>query len=490
MSSRKVYLAVDLGAESGRVVAGILNHGVLSLEEIHRFPNRPIELPGRQYWNIVGLHNRILEGIQKSVQKFGKDIVSVGVDTWGVDYGLLDENNEPLGMVYQYRDSRTDGVADSLGQTMPAREIYQHTGIRPLFYNTLTQLVAAQRQNNAPLRVAKKLLFVPDLLNYFLTGQAFVERTIASTGQLLDPRTGQWAWPVIDAFGLPRDLFGQVIEPGTTIGTLQPYCAARVGASLKVVAVGAHDTASAVAGVPADKGHWAFLSSGTWSIMGIESQTPVITDRSWELGFVNEGGISGTTRVLKNISGLWIVQELRREWQAQGKLYDYTIMTEMAAQAEPLRSFINPTSPEFAKGGDMSKKIKDFCKRTGQDVPKEHGAILRCALESLALAYAVVFRDLEELRGKRIETLHIVGGGTQNNLLNHMAANAVQRDVVIGPIEATCAGNVLVQLMADGTVASLAEGRTILRSSFPVKTIHPTDKSAWDEALLRFRKLV
>ena len=488
MKKTKVYLAVDLGAESGRLVAGLFDGHQLKLEEIHRFPNGPVSVMGRLHWNALGLFAEIKKAIAMAMKKYGPAAVSVGVDTWGVDYGLLDAQGQLLGNPRQYRDPRTNGMIEEACRRVPKADIYRQTGIQFMFFNTIYQLLSEVTQKNPGLGIADRLLFMPDLISYWLTGRKVSERTIASTSQLYDPRRKDWAWSLIKKLGMPKRIFGEIVDPATLLGPLTGPVAEETGAGkLKVVAVGGHDTASAIAAVPASAKKFAYLSSGTWSLMGVESPTPIINDESFRHGFTNEIGLCDTVRVLKNISGLWLLQESRRTWAAQGEELTYAEIARFAGAAKPFTAVINPDYPEFSQPGDMPARIVKYCKKTGQKPPTNKGEIARVILESLALKYRSVMEMFEGI-GYRPDVLQIVGGGTQNKLLNQFAANALQRPVITGPIEATSAGNVLAQMLATGDIKSLAEGREIVRRSSDMHTWKPADAAAWDDAYERFLK--
>ncbi len=487
MSTERVFLAVDLGAESGRVMAGAYDGERLRLEELHRFPNEPVTRRGHRHWDIRGLFEEIKTGLAKAAETYGSALVSVGVDTWGVDYGLLDAEGRLLGDPFHYRDARTDGMQEKVYQKVSRKELYRATGIQSHFFNTLYQLYSELDDGPAALERAERMLFTPDLISFWLAGRAVNERTIASTSQLLDPRTGNWAGGLLEKLGIPEKLFGEVVPPGTVLGPVLPEIAAGTGAEgLNVVAVGSHDTASAVAAVPAGGEGHAFLSSGTWSLMGVDSPGPVITERTLEYGFSNESGVCETITLLKNISGLWLVQECRRAWADQGEKLSYDDLTRMAGQAPPFAAIIDPNYAEFAHPGNMPEKIARYCRATGQAPPADKGATVRTALESLALSYRQTFDQLEEVTGRCLDALHIIGGGSQNRLLNQFAADATGRTVTAGPVEATSAGNILMQMIAREDLASLAEGRALVRRSWETEVYTPSDTSTWDEAFDRF----
>jgi len=487
----KTFIAVDLGGGSGRVIAATTDFSKIELEEIHRFDNPGTDLPGGSFWNIVGLYREILEGLRRAVERHGDSIVSIGIDTWGCDHGLIGADGLLLGMPHQYRDPRFEGMAGAMHTLMPEAEIYAHTGIKTNFYNSSLHLLAEARKKNPALFEADRLLFVPDLLAYWLTGRMAVERTIASTSQLLDPRSGDWAWEVVDALGLPRKIFGEVVAPGTVLGPVRDAVAAVIGKSgIPVVASACHDTASAVAGIPMKGSGNLWLSSGTWSIMGIETPDAVTTPDALERGFSNELGVAGTVRFLKNIAGLWLIQECKRQWELDGENVDYSTMTTMAEAAEPFSAFIDPDDPVFASPGGMPEKIRAWCEKSGQNVPQDKGTILRVATDSLALKYRLVFANIKALTGRDFQRLHAGGGGIQNELLSRATANALNVEVVAGPVEATSCGNVITQMLATGHIADLHAGRELIRRSFDFRIYQAQDTAAWDEAYARFRKVI
>ena len=487
----KTFIAVDLGAGSGRVIAATTDLSKIELEELHRFDNPGTDLPGGSFWNIIGLYREILEGLRRAVEKHGDSIVSIGIDTWGCDHGFLGADGGLLGMPHQYRDPRFEGMAEAMHALMPEAEIYSHTGVKTNFYNSSLHLLAEAKKKSPALFEAERMLFVPDLLAYWLTGRQAVERTLASTSQLLNPHTGDWAWPVIDALGLPRKVFGEIVAPGTVLGPVRDAVAAIIGkAGIPVVATACHDTASAVAGIPMDGSGNLWLSSGTWSIMGIESPEAVTTPDALERGFCNELGVNGSVRFLKNISGLWLIQECKRQWELDGKSYNFATMAEMAEEAEPFTAFIDPDDASFASPGGMPAKIQSWCEKTGQTVPQTPGAILRVATESLAMKYRTVFESIKSLTGREFSRLHAGGGGIQNEALSRATANALGIEVVAGPVEATSCGNVITQAIATGHLPDLKAGRELIRRSFDFRIYQPQDTAAWDAAYADFRKLL
>jgi rhamnulokinase len=524
---RKAYLAVDLGASSGRVLAGLFDGRDLDLEEVHRFSNGPVSVNGRLYWRTFELWANILVGLREAHRRYGSTVVSVGVDTWGVDFGLLDRHGELLGAPIAYRDARTQGAFERAFAVVPREEIFAETGLQFMELNSLFQLLAAKQTGSPPLDRAGKLLFMPDLFHWMLTGEAANELTIASTSQVYNPRTGGWSEKLIERFGLPREIFGRIVAPGTTLGPLLRQVTDETGLKgVKVVLPGSHDTASAVLAVPAKhflapspsarragegggagtrgvtsppaplrQGEgsggetWCYISSGTWSLMGLETPSPVINDLCSQWNFTNEGGVSGTTRLLKNISGLWLVQECQRIWKSQGQDYNWEGLTRLAADAAPLRSVFNPDDSRLGAPSDMPAQIAWLCQESGEPAPTDHGQVIRAALESLALRYRQVLGYLEQLGGRSINQIHIVGGGTQNHLLCQMAADACGRPVLAGPIEATAIGNCMMQAIAAGDVADVAQARDVVRQSFDMVEYQPQADDRWAEAAERFAKL-
>ena len=487
----KVFLAVDIGASSGRVMAALFDGNTIELQEVHRFANGATEIDGEYHWDIHARFDAIKEGLTKAAATYGDAVVSIGVDTWGVDYGLLDADGNLLGLPFAYRDPRTNGMEEEAFKRVPREKIYETTGIQFMFFNTLNQIMSEVVTDRQELKQADKLLFTPDLINYWLCGVATNEYTIASTSQLLDVRSREWATDLLEGLGVPKAPFCEITKPSTVLGNLLPDLAQATGLStdVTVVAVGSHDTASAVAAVPAETDSHAYLSSGTWSLMGVESDEPVVSDKAYDYGFTNEGGLNNSIRLLKNITGLWLVQECRRNWTEAGDAPSFRELEAEAQAATPFQSFIDPDDALFAEPCDMPNQIRAYCERTGQPVPDTKGAIIRTALESLAFRYKSVFTMLEDLTGGQIDVLHIVGGGTQDRTLNQLTANAINRPVITGPIEATATGNVLSQLMANGLIDSLAAGRDIVRASFEQETYAPADTDAFAEAYTRFHDI-
>jgi rhamnulokinase len=485
------YLAVDLGAESGRVMLGSLASGRLTLEQIHRFPNIPVRLPTGLYWDTLRLWREILDGMAIAGRQRGLRPAGVGVDTWGVDFALLSADGALADNPRHYRDARNNGMIEAAFERISREKIYEATGLQFMQFNTLLQWYALQRSQSPALTTAQTLLFMPDLFAYLLSGECRAELTIASTSQFYDPREKAWALPVLSALGLNGKLLPRIVLPGTRLGTLLPYVAEETGlpASTPVYATAGHDTAAAVAAVPARQGEgaWCYISSGTWSLMGVELDHPVINAQSMALNFTNEIGVEGRVRLLKNIAGLWPLQEYRRQREQQGQALSYDEIVRMAAGAPPFQSLINPDA--FLEPGHMADRIAAYCRDNAQRPPETPGEFARCILESLALRYRQVIEHLEELTGPGIGTIHISGGGSRNQLLNQFTADATGRRVVAGPTEATAAGNLLVQAMGGGELAGLDEIRAVVRDSFPVAGFTPGSRAGWDAAYARFCSL-
>ncbi len=481
------YLACDLGAESGRLMLGTLDGGKISLEELHRFPNGPVKEGSALHWNMDALFAELRAGLKKAAAR-KVPIASFSADSWGVDYILYDAAGKMMLPVWHYRDARTAGGVEKTRARVDWPTIYSETGIQFMALNTIYQLAAEPPER---LAKAKQLLLIGDAFNYYCSGVAKNELSLASTTQLYNPRTESWSKKLLGALGLREEMFAPIVPSGTKLGKLKAELAKETGLpQVEVIASCSHDTGAAVAAVPAGAGNWAYLSSGTWSLMGVECPHPVITDQGRDANVTNEIGFGGSVRLLKNIVGLWVVQECRRDWAKQGREFDYGTLTKLASEAKPFASLINPADPRFVSPDDMPAKIVAFCKETGQPVPETPGAFVRCALESLALSYRVTLRRLEAIIGKRIETLNIVGGGSQNLLLNQFAANSLQIPVLAGPTECTALGNILVQAIALDHLPSLTAAREVVRNSFEVTTVKPQAPTEWDAAFARFEKLV
>ena len=484
MGAEKTYLAADLGAGSGRVIAGRYDGRTLRLDALNRFENNPVTILGHIHWNLLSLYAGIREGMAIA-ERDGLAPASIGVDTWGVDYGLFDASGRLLGLPYAYRDSRNDGMAEAVCARLGRRAVYDKTGIQFIDFNTLFQLAAEAKESDALLTKASRLLFMPDIVNYWLSGEMANEATIASTGQCIDLATGDWAYDLLEAVGAPRRLFGRIAHPGSVLGTVRE---GPLAGAAKVVSVGSHDTASAVAATPVPaEGAWEYLATGTWALMGVEIRKPILTDLAYDLSYTHEGGVDGSFRFLKNITGMWTYQELRREWKERGEDIAFDDMTKLAAAAAPLVSFIDPDAPEFQKPGQMVEKIEEYCRRTGQKVPEDKGAFARCALESMVMRYRDVHLQLRELTGVARDGLNMIGGATRNALHCQMTADALGVRVLCGPTEGAAAGNILMQLLADGEISSLAEGREIIaRSETLVEYVPSADAARWDDAYARY----
>ncbi len=445
------YLAFDLGASSGRAIVGIYENENLTLHETHRFTNRMVYLNGHFFWDILQLFDEIKTGLAKTVQAGHKDVRSIGVDTWGVDFGLVGRNGVLLGNPYAYRDMDTDEMMQNVFEILPRDELYQKTGIQFMPFNTIFQLYRLVQENNPLLDVAEKLLFTPDLLNYFLTGEMVSEYTIASTSQLLDPWKKTWQTDIFERLGLPINIMAEIVEPGTKVGTLRKDIAESTGLpQVDVVAPACHDTASAVAAVPAKGARWAYLSSGTWSLIGVESPQPIVNEQALLNNFTNEGGVNNKIRFLKNVAGLWLVQRCKSDWAQQGKDFSFAELTTLAEQAGPSDCFIDPDDPRFTNPPNMPKAIAEYCRETGQPEPKTEGQFIRCALESLAQKYKNVLDNMNVILPHSIERLHIVGGGSKNELLNRLTQEITGIEVITGPAEATAMGNLWVQHKSSG----------------------------------------
>ncbi len=491
MAQLSKVLAFDFGASSGRAMLFTFDGKKLNIEEMHRFSNDPVMVNGSYYWDVLRLFFEIKKGISKTINAGHRDIEAIGIDTWGVDYGLFDENGVLLGNPYHYRDTRTDGMIDLADKKVGKKYIFDQTGIQFSFFNTLFQFMAAKEKNDSSLKQAKKMLFIPDIFNYFLTGVMKNEYTIASTSMLLDPHTKQWNKELMEKLDIPTDIFCEIVQPGEEIGKLSDAICEELGCpKIPVIAVGSHDTASAVASVPVTEDYsYAYISSGTWALMGAELDTPNVTEDSYRYDFTNEGGVCGKIRFLKNIMGLWIIQECRRQWSREGKELSFDEMEQAAWGAKPFESFIDPDYHDFATPGNMPQKIRNFCEKTGQTVPKTEGDIIRCAAQSLAMKCRMVAEALEDVQGKELSAVHMLGGGIKDTMVTSFVANATGKKVIAGPVEATSTGNAVVQLMALGKIDSLKDARGIIRDSFPIKVYEPQDSADWNKAYETFKTI-
>ncbi|MGF1577959.1 MAG: rhamnulokinase family protein [Gemmataceae bacterium] len=486
MATKKL-LAFDLGAESGRGLLASFDGAKLQLEDVHRFPNGGVRTLNTLHWDVLGLYREIVAAMRKCGLEHGT-VASIGIDTWGVDFALIGRDGTLLGNPRHHRDLYTETIMDEAFQIVPKAEIFRQTGLQFLRFNSLFQLLALRRDGSPWLEVADRLLLIPDLLNYFLTGIKANEYTDASTSQMLDPETRDWNRDLLAKFELPDHIFGDIIAPGTVLGPLHPHLIEETSLKdAKVIAPATHDTASAVAAVPARAGtNWAYISSGTWSLMGAEIEQPLLDEQTHKYNFTNEGGVDGTIRLLKNIMGLWLVQECRRCWERDGTAYAYDKLTRLAEDAPPFVSLVNPDDPSFMLPPNMPNALAEFCKKTNQPAPQEPGPVIRCALESLALRYRWVLGRLEELLGKKFDAIHVVGGGSRNALLCQFTADACNCPVYAGPVEATAIGNVLVQGIGLGLLKSLDEAREVVGNSFEVTEFRPQNPDQWNGPYDRF----
>lgn len=484
----KKVLAFDFGASSGRAIIGSFDGEKITLKEVHRFTNDPVDLGGTLYWDVLRLFYEIKQGIVKAKIAGGFD--SIGIDTWGVDFGLIDKNGRLLENPVHYRDKRTSGLVEESFKSVPRQKMYDITGIQFMELNTLFQLISLKNQRPEMLERADKMLFMPDLFAYFLTGKMCSEYSIASTSQLIDINTRSWSKELLDAFGIKESLFAPLTEPGTQLGNLSKEICEECGVeSVPVISVCGHDTQSAITAVPCESGDFAFLSSGTWSLFGTELQKPIVNETSLKINITNEGGFGGTTGFLKNIIGLWLIQESRRQWQREGKDYSYADLEKLALSEEPFKCFIDPDAPEFVPQGNIPERVREFCRKTGQYVPESVGEIMRCIYESLAMKYRMTFEKLCECTGKDYPVIHVIGGGTKDGLLCRMTASSCGKTVKAGPIEATVMGNVAVQLMSDGTIGSISEARKAVAASESLKTYEPENTDEWIKAYESFVKI-
>lgn len=478
---KRYFLAFDLGAESGRAVLGTLEKDKLRIQEIYRFPNSYINLQGCYHWDAFMLFIELKRSLCICAQNFTNQLESMAIDTWGVDFGLLSSDGSLLSLPYSYRDSRTNGmVEDFAREVMPTDRLYKLTGIQTMQINTLFQLYALKKSNPAMLSAASALLFMPDLFNYLFTGEKFTEYSIASTSQLLDPFTRQWNCKLFEAAGLPVNIMQKLIPQGQIIGNVDEVICTQAGLTpFPVLSVASHDTGSAIASIPADSENWAYLSSGTWSLMGLELKQPIVTDESSAQNFTNEVGVDGTYRFLKNMNGMWLLQQCKKVWDIQTP-YTYDDLVQIAANAEPFRILIDTEAPEFLNPDDMPSAINTYCIKTGQPLPSTHAEFVRCIFDSLAMKYRLVMKQLEAFSPVPIHKLFVIGGGSKNKLLCQLTANALSMPVVTGPSEATAVGNILVQAKAMGYVLSLNHIREIVRNSFESTEFLPADSFAWE----------
>lgn len=485
----KRVLAFDFGASSGRAIIGCFDGDKITLEEVHRFSNDPVSVGGTVYWDVLRLFYEIKQGIIKAKIAGGFD--SIGIDTWGVDFGLIDSEGKLMENPVHYRDARTVGLVDEAFKTMPKEMLYGITGIQFMELNTLFQLISLKKYRPWMLERADKMLFMPDLFGYMLTGKMCAEYSIASTSQLIDLDKRTWSKEILDAFGIKESVFAPLVQPGTVLGELSKEICEECGVDpVPVISVCGHDTQSAITSVPCEDGDFAFLSSGTWSLFGTELDKPIVNETSMNINITNEGGFDGSTGFLKNIIGLWLIQESRRQWKREGKEYSYADLEKLALAAEPFKCFIDPDAPEFVPHGNIPERVREFCRKTGQYVPETVGEIMRCIYESLAMKYRLTFEKLRECTERDYPVIHVIGGGTKDGLLCQMTANSCDRTVKAGPIEATVMGNVAVQLMSDGSVKNIGQARKIVAESSELKTFEPKDTDKWAEAYEDFLKII
>lgn len=485
----KRVLAFDFGASSGRAIIGCFDGDKITLEEVHRFSNDPVSVGGTVYWDVLRLFYEIKQGIIKAKIAGGFD--SIGIDTWGVDFGLIDSEGKLMENPVHYRDARTAGLVDEAFKTMPKEKLYGITGIQFMELNTLFQLISLKKYRPWMLERADKMLFMPDLFGYMLTGKMCAEYSIASTSQLIDLDKRTWSKEILDAFGIKKSVFAPLVQPGTVLGELSKEICEECGVDpVPVISVCGHDTQSAITSVPCEDGDFAFLSSGTWSLFGTELDKPIVNETSMNINITNEGGFDGSTGFLKNIIGLWLIQESRRQWKREGKEYSYADLEKLALAAEPFKCFIDPDAPEFVPHGNIPERVREFCRKTGQYVPETVGEIMRCIYESLAMKYRLTFEKLRECTERDYPVIHVIGGGTKDGLLCQMTANSCDRTVKAGPIEATVMGNVAVQLMSDGSVKNIGQARKIVAESSELKTFESKDTDKWAGAYEDFLKVV
>ena len=472
---RTTVLAIDIGAESGRVMAVHFDGSGLQLEEIHRFPNYALTVNSVLQWDILHLWREVQAGIGRSRAQAAEPPASLAVDTWGVDFGLLDRNGNLIGNPVCYRDSRTEGMLDAVFTRVPKAEVFAQTGIQFMAINTLYQMMSLVETGSPHLQIAARFLTVPDLLNFWLSGAQVCEFSNATTTQMLNPFNRSWAGELLDALGIPLALFPEVVQPGTRLGTYE---------DIPVIAPACHDTGSAVAGVPAQTENFAYISSGTWSLVGLEVAQPVVNEAALAVNATNEGGVYGSFRLLKNVMGLWLLQQCRSTWEQQGRSYSYPELVSLAESAEPLRSFVDPNDDRFLPPGDHPAHIQAYCQQSGQLGPEGDAAIASCVFDSLALAYRDVLRELQSLNGRPIDVIHVVGGGSRNRLLNQLTADATGSPVLAGPGEATVIGNALVQLISLGELANLDEGRQLVSGLGELERFEPEEEDAWQDVTI------
>ena len=486
------FLAFDFGASSGRAILATFENDKIVLEEKHRFSNDPVTVNGGFYWDVMRLFHEIKQGILACANSGDKDIDCIGIDTWGVDYGLLDKNDKLLSNPYHYRDTRTDGMYDKAFEKVSKEFIYNSTGIAFNWFNTLFQVLSSKLSNDVALKNAKTLLFMPDLLNFFLTGEKRCEYTIASTSQMFDSKSHTWATKLLKKLRLPTNIFAPMIYPGEQVGVLLPEIAEELGvAQIPVIAVASHDTGSAVASVPVvDNEDFIYISSGTWSLMGVELKEPNVTEDALKYNFTNEGGVNKTIRFLKNIMGLWLIQESRRQWKREGEELSFNELEQQANEATAFESFIDPDYHTFQTPGNMPRRIREYCEKTGQKVPQTKGEIIRCIAQSLAFKYRETVEGMEDVTKNTYSVINIVGGGIKDKMICQFTANATGRRVSTGPVEATSIGNVMVQGIGVGAIKDLKQGRQIIKNSIDIEVYEPQDTELWNKAYEEWKRVI
>lgn len=484
-------LAFDYGASSGRAILGSFDGEKLVLKEIHRFSNDPVVVGDSMYWDILRLYHELKQGILTGRNETGGNVDSIGIDTWGVDFGLLDKDDVLLGNPFHYRDSRTDGMIGEALKKVSRERIYNDTGIAFQKFNTIYQLLSMVINKSSLLENAETLLFIPDLLTFFLTGNKACEYTVASTSQMLQAGRGTWAYDLLNELGIPVKILPDITEPCTRAGTIRQSVKDELGVGdIPVISVASHDTASAVIAAPLESSNDAYISSGTWSLLGTEREKPVVNEKTMKLNYTNEGGIDRTARLLVNIMGLWVYQECRRAWRKQGIEISYDEMDALADAAKPFQAFIDVDCDTFYSPGNMPGKVVDYCRKTGQSLSSDRGSIIRTVMESLAMKYRSAVEGLEEIIEEKIPALHIVGGGCKNRMLSEYTANVLNRPVTAGPVEATAIGNIMAQLIALKEVKDLNEAREVVKRSFPTEIYQPQNAEAWDEAYNRYKNII
>lgn len=489
MNTPKRVLAFDFGASSGRAILGIFENGQLRMEEVHRFTNDPVTVNGTLYWDVLRLFHEIQQGLLKAKEAGGFD--SIGIDTWGVDFGLLDKDGNLLENPVHYRDSRTQGTVEKSFKKIPKNEFYNETGIQFMEINSVFQLFSLVQNRPELLERAETLLFMPDLFNYMLTGEKKTEATIASTSQMVNVHTKEWSDKVLDGLNIPKRILTPIVEPGTKVGKLSPeICDMLDLPPIDVISVAGHDTQSAAAAVPTQEDDFLFISCGTWSLFGTELTKPIVDENSYELNVTNEGGINGKTTFLKNIIGLWLIQESRRQYKREGRDYSYADLEKFALEAEPFKCFIDPDDPLFVAPGNLPERVREYCRKTNQPIPETVGEVMRCIYESLALKYRFAFSQIKDCTDKNYDVIHVVGGGAKDGLLCRMTSSSCNVKVTAGPVEATVLGNLAVQLIASGNIKNIKEARKMILDSEDIKTFLPENAEEWNEAYARFTEII